>query len=249
MKKYIVTGAFRGIGLAITERLLKNSDVSVVGIYSSSDEMAANLKVQYGDRLQTIKLDLTNRTAITETVNQLKTEKFNGMVNNAGIISFDPWEGDLQLEHWDSGLQVNLIAPLMFIHGLKDCFVDNASIVNIVSVDAFEAAYSTLAYAVSKAGLVNLTRSLAAIFAGRNIRVNAIAPGWIETGMNIAGVPKTAAQLTPLKRNGTGMDIANLANFLLSDEAGFVNAEIIIADGGLSVIDYTVWEEEQNVSG
>jgi NAD(P)-dependent dehydrogenase (short-subunit alcohol dehydrogenase family) len=118
--------------------------------------------------------------------------------------------------------------------------------VNIASTDAYYAAYDDLGYAASKAGLINLTKSLAAAFAARNIRVNAIAPGWVDTQLSEnADVNEFAAFQTPLGRNATTQEIANIVEFLLSEKASFTTASVINVDGGYSSVDYVIKKESE----
>ena len=116
--------------------------------------------------------------------------------------------------------------------------------VNIASTDALFAAYDDIGYAASKAGLISLTKSMAAALADRGIRVNAIAPGWVDTEMaENADINEYAHFQTPLGRNATTQEIANVVEFLMSDKASFVNASLLTADGGYSAVDYTVKKE------
>ena len=164
MKTILVTGATRGIGRAITEKLLAEGH-KVYGVYKESAEQAKELAEKYGDT----------------------------------ITHFD---------EWNETLTVNLTAPLKLVHGLRTNLNDGSSVVNIASVDGYVSAFDTIAYAASKAALINLTKSLAAVLGPRNIRVNAVAPGWVETEMTADTMPDESKELTPLKRNAQPQEVA-----------------------------------------
>jgi 3-oxoacyl-[acyl-carrier protein] reductase len=244
MKKYLVTGATRGIGRAITETLIEQG-CFVFGMYKTDTKDAKFLEENYPDNLRMIQLDLAEFSKINNLMDPLDDVQLNGIVNNAGIVYLTKWE-QLDFEEWDETLAVNLTAPLKLVYALKDKLSPNASIVNITSVDADCAAYDTIAYAVSKAGLISLTKSLSAVLGPKGIRVNAVAPGWVETEMTAGTLPDEAKELTPLGRNAKPEEIANVVSFLLSDKSSFINGETITVDGGLTVVDYTLYKESKN---
>ena len=113
-------------------------------------------------------------------------------------------------------------------------------------MDGFVAAYDTIAYAASKAALISITKSLAAVLGEKGIRVNAIAPGWVETEMTAGTLPEEATYMTPLKRNAKAQDIADLVSYLISDKASFITGETIVVDGGLTIVDYTLKKESEH---
>lgn len=244
MKTILVTGATRGIGRAITEKLLAEG-YKVYGVYKESAEQAKELTEKYGDTITPLQADLADSNQVQSLVEQLKDIRLDGIVNNAGIVYLTKWE-DLNFDEWNETLAVNLTAPLKLVHGLRRNLNDSSSIVNIASVDGFCAAFDTIAYAASKAALISLTKSLAAVLGPRNIRVNAVAPGWVETEMTADTMPDESKELTPLKRNAQPQEVANVVNFLLSDQASFVSGETITVDGGLTVVDYTLYKESKH---
>lgn len=241
MKTYLVTGATRGIGRAITEKLLAEGN-TVYGVYKSSNEEAAKLAGKHEDRMHFVQANLADPSDITRLFEELRDVTLDGIVNNAGIVYLTEWE-KLDFDEWNETLAVNLTAPVKLVHGLRDNLQDGSAVVNIASVDGFCAAFDTIAYGVSKAALMNLTKSLAAVLGPRKIRVNAIAPGWVETEMTADSMPDESKELTPLKRNAQPQEIADVASFLLSDRASFVSGETITVDGGLTVVDYTLYKE------
>jgi 3-oxoacyl-[acyl-carrier protein] reductase len=120
--------------------------------------------------------------------------------------------------------------------GLRARLSQPAAIVNIASTDAFLGGMDTMAYAASKAALISLTKSLAVNMGPDKVRVNAIAPGWIDTAMGTK-LPDMAIGHTPLGRLGTPADIAGIVAFLMSDDAGFITGTTIVADGGYYCLD------------
>ena len=140
-----------------------------------------------------------------------------------------------------------MTAPLLLTFGLRNNLTKNASVVTITSTDAYYAAYDDIGYAASKAGLISITKSMAAALAGKNIRVNAIAPGWVDTDMaESANVNEFAHFQTPLGRNATTQEIANIVEFLVSPKSSFVNASVITVDGGYSSVDYVIKKEAES---
>lgn len=241
MKNILVTGATRGIGRTITDRLLAEGH-TVYGIYKESSEQADTLTKKHGDKVKVLQADLAKAEQVTHLIEQLKDIRLDGIVNNAGVVHLTEWD-KLNFDEWDETLAVNLTAPLKLIHGLRYNLQNGSTIVNIASVDGLCAAFDTVAYAASKAGLISLTKSLAAILGPRNIRVNAVAPGWVETEMTADTIPEESKELTPLKRNAKPVEVANVVSFLLSDQSSFVSGATITVDGGLSVVDYTLYKE------
>jgi 3-oxoacyl-[acyl-carrier protein] reductase len=244
MKTILVTGATRGIGRAITEKLLAEGH-KVYGVYKESAEQAKELAEKYGDTITLFQANLADASQVQQLIEQLEDVRLDGIVNNAGIVYLTKWE-ELNFDEWNETLTVNLTAPLKLVHGLRTNLNDGSSVVNIASVDGYVSAFDTIAYAASKAALINLTKSLAAVLGPRNIRVNAVAPGWVETEMTADTMPDESKELTPLKRNAQPQEVANVVNFLLSDQASFVSGETITIDGGLTVVDYTLYKESKH---
>lgn len=240
-KTYLVTGATRGIGRSIVDVLISQGH-SVIGIYRSSDKIAAEIAEQYNGKVRMVKCDLADVASIDGAIARVGDEKIDGIVNDAGVVHFSDWD-EFNWEEWNSTLQVNLTAPIMIVNKLRNNLKDGGSIVNISSVDAFCASFDTLAYAASKAGLISITKSLANILGERNIRVNAVAPGWVETEMTQETMPEESKWMTPLGRNAQPVEIANVVEFLLSDKASFISGEVITVDGGQTQVDYTLKKE------
>ena len=243
MKTILVTGATRGIGRAITEKLLSEGS-TVYGVYKESSKHADELVSNYGEKVKLIQANLADANQVAELITELKEVRFDGIVNNAGVVYLNKWD-ELNFDDWDETIAVNVTAPIKLVHGLRNNLKNGSTVVNIASVDGFCAAFDTLAYGASKAALINVTKSLAAILGPRNIRVNAIAPGWVETEMTAGTMPDESKELTPLKRNAKPDEVANVASFLLSEQSSFVSGTTITVDGGLTVVDYTLYKEAE----
>jgi 3-oxoacyl-[acyl-carrier protein] reductase len=189
-----------------------------------------------------IQADFRNREEVYSFVKKLQSYKFDLVVNNAGMLVYEDIE-NYQMSGWDQVISVNLEAPLIISQGLMNNIKEQGSIINISSTDYQVGAITSVSYAASKAGLVSLTKSLALNLASRKIRVNAIAPNWVITDMGEAGgdeVLEESVRLTPLKRNTSTLDIANLVEFLASDKASFINGQTLILDGGYFAGDYLI---------
>lgn len=245
MKTYLITGAAQGIGRAIVERLLAQADAKIIAIDKKQTNFVDDAVRRFGERFSFHLQDVADRAALAALLEQYASGQLHGIVNNAGEVYLEKWD-DLRLETWDRTLAVNLTAPLQIVHALRRTLVDGGAVVNIASTDGYRAAYDTIAYAASKAALMNLTQSLAAVLGGGGIRVNAVAPGWVETEMTAGTLPVEAAELTPLGRNTPADEVAQVVCFLLSEQAAFVNAQTITVDGGLSAVDYTLKKESDN---
>lgn len=241
MKKILVTGATRGIGKAITELLLAEGN-EVIGVYKEDQDAAERLLSSHANRLTLYRANLSKAEDIQKFTQQLQGIHLDGIVNNAGTVYLTKWE-DLDFSEWEDTLATNLTAPLKIVHGLRENLNEGSSIVNISSVDAFCAAYDTIAYAASKAGLISLTKSMAVVLGPKNIRVNAVAPGWVETDMTKDSMPDESKELTPLHRNAQPEEVAKVVGFLLSEKSSFVNGTTITVDGGLTAVDYTLYKE------
>lgn len=235
----IVTGASKGIGRAIAIQLIK-SGYEVHGVYNSSKEEADKLAAEYGITVH--QADLSQREQTLRLAEELSSLQIHALVNDAGIFEMDNLD-DMDYSIWDRTLEVNLTAPLIFSQRLSKSMTAGSSIVNIASTDGMIGAFDGTSYAASKAALMNVTKSLSIHLGPKNIRVNAVAPGWVDTDM-ASEVPEGVSQeMTPLGRNGKPEEIANVVEFLISDRASYVNGETITVDGGLINVDYVLKKE------
>lgn len=240
-KRFVVTGAGTGIGAAIARRLLGNG-AAVTGVYNTAVDKAAELEREFPGALRMLRADFTDPESINALAQMLLGEgQLDGLVNNAGIIDFQRWD-DFSISEWLRVFAVNVDIPVFLVHWLRALFTPGASIVNIASTDGMTGAFGSIAYSASKAALLNVTKSLANLLGPDGIRVNAIAPGWINTGMS-TGASHAAGGLTPLGRNGTPDEVAAAAQFLLSDDARFVTGTCLVVDGGYGNVDVVMRQE------
>lgn len=227
----LVTGGRSGIGQAIAQRL--------------SEEGARVITTQRGadEHFTSISSDLRDPLAPQKVIDEIKATygQLDLLVNNAGIMSEKSLD-EMSFEAWQETLQVNLSAPFLFIkYALPLLRLAKGAIVNIGSIEGLGANPLHAAYAASKAGLHGLTKAVAVDEGPHHVRCNAIAPGWIDTDLNLAFVKgqdnpeafkKGLSHIHPVRRTGTPEDVAALAAFLGSQEAGFITGEIYRIDGG-----------------
>lgn len=242
-KKVLVTGASRGIGKAIAISLSKQG-AHVVFNYRGDEDKAVKLKAEleeFGGKASPVKFDITNSAQMKESLDAFIKEHgaISGLVNNAGI-SKDQLAMRLKEDAVDATLNTNLKGAMMLTATLTRNFLraQDVSIVNISSVVGLMGNTGQVAYSASKAGMIGVTKSFAKELAAKNVRSNAICPGFIQTDMTDAldeKVKDTYLSSVPLNRFGQTDEVSNLVCFLLSKASAYITGEVIKIDGGLYI--------------
>lgn len=240
-KSVLVTGGTRGIGEAISREFAKKGYDIIIN-FVNSEEKANNLKKELEEKFNInvlpVKANISNEEECKELVKKSidKFGKINVLVNNAGIVIDKEFE-DRTIEDWKQTLNVNLIAPFVLtkLVGKEMLKQKSGAIINISSTNGLNTYYPTsVDYDASKSGLISLTYDSAVQFAPF-VRVNAIAPGWVNTEMN-KELPEDfvndETERILVKRFGEPEEIAKVVTFLASDDASFINSTVIKVDGG-----------------
>ena len=235
----LVTGASRGIGRAIAMRLAADGATVVAAARGTNANDTANAIRSAGGAAESIALDVTDAAAIEQSIAGIleRHGRIDVLVNNAGITR-DTLLLRMKRDDWDSVLQTNLTAAFACAQAvLKPMIKQRAGrIINITSVVGQSGNAGQANYAASKAGLIGFTKALALEVASRNITVNAVAPGLIDTDMTRAisgGAHEDWASRIPLKRLGTADDVAAAVSFLASDEASYITGHVLAVNGGM----------------
>lgn len=240
-KTAIITGGTRGIGKAIVLELARRG-ANVAFNYSKSADEAEKLQNEIGDNAFSAQCDVANTAAAAEFVSQVK-DKFGTvdmLVNNAGITR-DQLIMRMKEEDWDAVIDTNLKGAWNFSKAVLRPMMKNengGTILNVTSISGVVGMLGQSNYSASKAGMIGLTKSLAKEVASRNITVNALALGLIETDMaaemNAEYREKILASI-PLGRLGNVDEVAQIACFLMSPAARYITGQVIQADGGAAM--------------
>jgi len=237
----VITGAGRGIGRAIALRFAKaGADVACVSRTAENSEKVAGEVRSLGRKAWAHAVDVTDAKAVEAAAEKILAEsgRIDILINNAGVTR-DGLLMRMSEEDWDTVLDTNLKGAFTFTKAFTRAFLKqkrSGRIINISSVIGLIGNAGQCNYAASKAALIGFTKSIARELGSRNITVNAIAPGFIETDMTAALTPEMRTELLkkiPLSALGRPEDIAEAALFLAAPAARYITGQVLTVDGGM----------------
>lgn len=239
-KVVVVTGSAHGIGFTIAERFAQEGALVIISDIAEDAVQQASKKLQeQGFKADGFVINVTDSSQVEATFKEIiaKHQRIDVLINNAGITK-DTLIMRMKETDWDAVINVNLKGTFICTQKVSRYMLNQraGSIINIASVIGIMGNIGQSNYAASKAGIIGLTKSTAKEFASRNIRANAVAPGFIETEMTAqlsAEVVENYAKAIPLQKMGKPVDVANACIFLASDEAQYITGQTIQVDGGL----------------
>ena len=239
----LVTGGSRGIGRACVVQLAAEG-ADVLFLYHSNSEAAESLVGELSERGITVRAEQTDvreGARAQELVDGLveKHDRIDVLVNSAGIVH-DGLLGAMTPDQWTDVIQTNLSGTYNYCRAVAQqmMYQRSGSVVNLSSTASEFASRGQVNYAASKGGIDGLTRGMAKEFAPRKVRVNAVAPGMIETDMSevIRGIAgDKIKQAIPMKRIGKPEEVARAVAFLASDDSSYITGQVLRVDGGLSL--------------
>lgn len=242
MKTVLITGGSRGIGKAVAMKFAENGYQIIINYVSDktdTEQLKKELLQVGAADILLIKADVSNSEDVKNMVKESieKFEKIDVLVNNAGITK-DNLLMRMSEEEFDKVIQINLKGTYLVTKEVTRYMMKKkkGSIVNLASVVGVAGNAGQCNYAASKAGIIGFTKSVAKELASRNIRANAVAPGFIETDMtNILKdeIKENINSQIPLKRMGTAREVAELVYFLGEDSSSYITAQTINVDGGM----------------
>jgi len=243
-KTSLITGASRGIGKGIAEVFAKNGS-NIAFTFASSVEKAKafeeELSAKYGVKVKGYQSDAADYNSAMALADQVVADfgSIDVLINNAGITR-DTLLMRMSEEQWDDVMNTNLKSTFNLTKACLKTFLKNraGSIINMSSIVGLTGNAGQSNYAASKAGMIGFTKSMAKELGSRNVRCNAIAPGFIETEMTAsldAEVKKQWIDTIPLKRGGSTDDVANACLFLASDMSTYITGQTINVCGGMVV--------------
>lgn len=239
-KTAVVTGAARGIGRTIAEELAKaGADLAVCDLKKEWLAETAESVKTLGRRALCVEVNVSDGKAVECAVAEVLKEygHIDIMINNAGITK-DTFLVRMSEEDWDAVISVNLKGTFLFTKAVAKPMMKQRSgvMVNIASIIGLIGNAGQCNYAASKAGVIALTKSTAKELASRNIRVNAVAPGFIETKMTEVlpeDIRNKMLEAIPMKRFGTPADVAKVVLFLASDASSYMTGQVLTISGGM----------------
>ena len=241
-KIVLVTGASRGIGREIAYTLAKEGNI-VISNYNKSAESAQSLKEIANTEnlnIEIYKTDVSNRNEVKKMISDIlhKYKRIDVLVNNAGIDQEKMFQ-DISDEDWNKLINTNLYSAFCVTQEVIPNILNNKNgcIINISSIYGIKGGSCAALYSATKAGVDGITKSLAKELGPSNIRVNSIAPGYIDTDMNKHFSSETVNEIKneiPLHRIGTPHSIANCVKWLVDDD--YTTGQVICVDGGWSII-------------
>lgn len=239
-RKALVTGATGGIGEEIARAL--HAQGAIVGLHGTRAEKLEALAAELGERAKIFPANLADRDAVKALGEKVEAELggVDILVNNAGITK-DGLFVRMSDDDWDSVIEVNLTSTFRLTRELTHPMMRRrfGRIINITSVVGVTGNPGQANYCASKAGMIGFSKSLAQEIATRNVTVNCIAPGFIESAMTGKLNEKQKEGILgaiPMKRMGTGADIATAVVYLASNEAGYVTGQTLHVNGGMAMI-------------
>lgn len=241
VKIALVTGASRGIGAAIAKKLAARGFMVIInyGHSSAAAEEVKNQIEQAGGQAVLIQGDISSGDDVDRMFKDIKKTwgRLDVLVNNAGI-NRDTLLVRMKEDQWDAVLSTDLKSVFFTTKAAASLMMRqrSGSIINIASVVGITGNAGQANYAAAKAGVIGFTKSAAKELAARGIRVNAIAPGFIETDMTDAipeKIREGMLETIPLRRGGKAEDVANAVAFLASDDAGYITGQVLKVDGGM----------------
>ncbi len=238
----LVTGAARGIGRAIAEELAtQGADLVLCDLKAEWLTDTAEAVKAKGRKVVCLAADVSNGDSVNATVDEAVKQcgRIDILVNNAGITK-DTFLARMSEEDWDAVINVNLKGTFLFCKAVGKVMMKQrgGAIVNIASIIGLIGNAGQCNYAASKAGVIALTKSVAKELASRNVRANAVAPGFIETKMTEVlpeDIKKQMLALIPLNRFGQPRDVARVVVFLAGEESGYLTGQVLTVAGGMAM--------------
>jgi 3-oxoacyl-[acyl-carrier protein] reductase len=239
-KVALITGAGRGIGKQIALSLAdEGCNIALIDVDENTVKATGAEVHAKGVKTFSLKADVSSSAEVEKVVDEVHKNfgRLDILVNNAGITR-DNLIMRMKNEEWDKVLSINLKGTFNFTRAVSRYMLKQRSgkIVNIASVIGIGGNIGQANYAASKAGVIALTKSAAKEFASRNINVNAIAPGFIQTAMTEVlndEIKQKMQERIPLQRLGTVEDIADAVLFLSSDKSNYITGQVLVIDGGM----------------